>query len=137
MQASQDVRRKANGVFIMVELARPNVILGYYTLCAMTLPQGDVPVTARKHVPRYPLVSATLIGRLAVAQARHGEQLGTLLLADAVRRAYASADTIGSSMLIVDALSERAATFYEGNGFLRLPESLRLVLPMATIEKMI
>lgn len=137
MQASQDVRRKANGVFIMVEPARPDVILGYYTLCAMTLPQGDVPLAARKYIPRYPLVSATLIGRLAVSQDRHGDQLGTLLLADAVRRAYANADTIGSSMLIVDALSERAAAFYERNGFVRLPDSLRLVLPMATIEKMI
>lgn len=30
------------------------------------LPQGDVPPAARKQVPRYSLVSATLIGRLAV-----------------------------------------------------------------------
>ena len=40
-------------------------------------------------------------------------------------------------MLAVDAFGERAAGFYEANGFLRLPESLRLVLPMATIEKFI
>src|SRR3954454_20754689 len=72
-QASQDVRRKANGVFMLIEPDQPNVILGYYTLCATALPQGDVPPAARKHVPRYPLVSATLVGRLAVSQARQGE----------------------------------------------------------------
>jgi GNAT superfamily N-acetyltransferase len=136
-QASQDVRRKANGVFVLVEPERPDAVLGYYTLCATGLPQGDVPPAARKYVPRYPLVSATLVGRLAVAEARQGQRLGAMLLADAVRRAYASASTVGSSMLVVDAINERAAAFYEGNGFVRLPDSMRLVLPMHAIEKLL
>jgi GNAT superfamily N-acetyltransferase len=136
-QASQDVKRKANGVFILVERDAPGVVLGYYTLCATSLQQGEVPVAARKHIPRYPLVSATLIGRLAGAQARQGEGLGAVLLADAVRRAYASADTVGSSMLVVDAINDRAAAFYEGHGFVRLADSLRLVLPMRAIQQMI
>jgi GNAT superfamily N-acetyltransferase len=134
-QASQDVRRKANAVFILVEPEKPKIVLGYYTLCATGLPQGDVPAAARKYVPRYPLVSATLVGRLAVSEARQGERLGALLLADAVCRAYASATIVGSSMLVVDAINERAAAFYEGNGFVRLPDSMRLVLPMHVIEK--
>lgn len=136
-QASQDVRRKANGVFILVEPEKPEMVLGYCTLCATGLPQGDVAGAARKHLPRYPLVSATLVGRLAVSVARQGERLGTLLLADGVRRAYASASTVGSSMLVVDAINERAAAFYEGNGFVRLPDSMRLVLPMHVIEKIL
>lgn len=137
VQAGQDVRRKTNGVFVLVELARPSLILGYYTLCATGLPQGEVPPAARKLVPRYPLVSATLIGRLAVAEARQQERLGALLLADAVQRAYHSAATIGSSMLVVDALSERAAGFYAANGFIRLPDSMRLILPMQTIKRLL
>ena len=134
--AATHVRRKANGVFILVEPEQPNVILGCYTLCATGLTQGDVPAAARKHIPRYPLVSATLIGRLAVSQARQGERLGAMLLADAVRRAYRSADTVSSSMLVVDALHDRAAAFYEGNGFVRLPDSLHLILPMHAIRQM-
>jgi GNAT superfamily N-acetyltransferase len=136
-QASQDIRRKANGVFVLVEPDEPDVVLGYYTLCATGLPQGDVPPAARKHVPRYPLVSATLVGRLAVSETRQGERLGAMLLADAVRRAYATASTVGSSMLAVDAIDERAAAFYQGNGFLRLPDSMRLVLPMHVIEQLL
>jgi GNAT superfamily N-acetyltransferase len=136
-QASQDVRRKANGVFILVEPEKPDVVLGYYTLCATALPQGDVPMAARKHLPRYPLVSATLVGRLAVSEDRQGERLGAMLLADSVQRAYRSADTVGSSMLVVDAINERAAAFYEGNGFVRLPDSLRLVLPMHAIRRLV
>ena len=136
-QASQDVRRKANGVFVLVDPREPNEVRGYYTLCATALSQGDVPVAARKHIPRYPLVSATLVGRLAVAAARQGQGLGALLLADAVQRAYVSASSVGSSMLVVDAITEQAAAFYEANGFVRLPESLRLVLPMQAIGKLI
>ncbi len=136
-QATQDVRRKANGVFVLVEPDRPDVVLGYCTLCATGLPQGEVPADARKHIPRYPLVSATLVGRLAVSDTRQGQRLGAMLLADAVQRAYATASTVGSSMLVVDAINERAAAFYEGNGFVRLPDSMRLVLPMHAIEKLV
>jgi hypothetical protein len=38
---------------------------------------------------------------------------------------------------LIDAISEQAAAFYEAHGFVRLPESLRLVLPMRAIEKLL
>lgn len=136
-QAGQDVRRKANAVFVLVATAEPRRILGYFTLCATALSHGDVPDTARKYTPRYPLVSATLIGRLAVSKDHHGQGLGAVLLAQALRRASDSADTVGSSMMVVDAIDEAAAEFYAAHGFVRLPESLRLVLPMRLIEQLI
>ena len=129
-QAGQDVRRKASAVFVLSPEDEPARVLGYYTLCAMAISQGDVPEAARKHVPRYPLVSSTMIGRLAVATDRQGQRLGSILLADALQRAFESADSVGSSMVIVDALDEGAAGFYAAHGFVRLPDLLRLVLPM-------
>jgi hypothetical protein len=51
-------------------------------------------------------------------------------LADALQRAFESASMVGSSMVIADALDEVAAGFYAAHGFVRLPDSLRLVLPM-------
>ena len=129
-QAGQDVRRKANAVFVLGSEAEPERVLGYYTLCAMVISQGEVPEAARKHVPRYPLVSCTLIGRLAVAKDQQGQRLGSILLADALLRAFESASTVGSSMVVVDALDEVAASFYAAHGFMRLPDSLRLVMPM-------
>ena len=137
MYAGQDMRRKANSVFVLVDKREPAGILGYYTLCATSLVPGEVPAAAQKHLPRYPLVSATLVGRLAVSTARQGQGLGALLIADAMRRAYASASFVGSSMLVVDAISEQAAGFYQANGFARLPDSLRLVLPMSSIAKLV
>ncbi len=77
-QAGQDVRRKANGVFILIEPAKPNAILGYYTLCATALSQGDVPSAARKHVPRFPLIGVTL-GRPAVSATRQMLTIGRII----------------------------------------------------------
>jgi hypothetical protein len=41
-----------------------------------------------------------------------------------------SASAVGSSMVVADALDEAAAGFYPAHGFVRLPASLWLVLPM-------
>jgi ribosomal protein S18 acetylase RimI-like enzyme len=136
-QASQDMRRKANAVFVLAPQDVPRRIAGYFALCATGLAPGSIPDAARKHIPRYPMVSATLMGRLAVATEFQGQGLGGILLATALEKAYENADQVGSSMVVVDASDERAAKFYSAHGFLQLPESLRLVLPMQTIAAFI
>lgn len=136
-QAGQDMRRKANAVFVLESLDRLDRILGYYTLCATALAPGEIPEAVRRQVPRYPSVSATLIGRLAIAKACRGQGLGGILLVDALRRAYENAGTVGSCMAIVDASDETAASFYRAHGFIALPDSPRLILPMRTIGEMI
>ena len=135
-QATQDIRRKANAVFVLVESREPRMVLGYFTLCATGLAPGLVPDEARRHLPRYPLVSATLIGRLAVARSHQGRGLGGLLLARALRKAFENAAVVGSSMVVVDAIDDAAAGFYAAHGFVRLPESMRLILPMQTAAQL-
>ncbi len=132
-QASQDMRRKANAVFVLVPKQSLKTIAGYFTLCACGLAPGTIPEEATKHLPRYPQVSATLLGRLAMSAELQGRGLGSVLLAEALRRAHENAAVVGSCMVVVDAIDERAAEFYRVHGFIRLPESMRLVLPMRTI----
>jgi hypothetical protein len=50
--------------------------------------------------------------------------------------AYENADVVGSSIVVVDAVDEKAAAFYVAHGFIQLPESARLVLPMQTIARL-
>src|SRR5206468_1156734 len=111
-QAGQDVRRRTNAVFVLVNTDTPADVLGYFTLCSSAVSKGDLPDAARKYLPRYPLVSAVLIGRLAVATSHQGQGLGAILLADALRKAYEASEIVGSSMVLVDAIDERAAGFY-------------------------
>ncbi len=132
-QASQDVKRKANAVFVLSTAERRDTVIGYFTLCATALGQGEVPEAARKHIPRYPLVGATLLGRLAISSDRQGSGLGAILLAHALRKAYSSSSSVGSSMVVVDAIGDPAIAFYEAHGFTRLGQSLRLVIAMRTL----
>jgi GNAT superfamily N-acetyltransferase len=136
-QASQDMRRKANAVFVLAPKNSPCLIAGYFTLCAHGLAPGAIPEEARKHLPRYPMVSSTLIGRLAVATEFQSRGLGAILLAKALAKAYESADRVGSSMVVVDAIDERAARFYSAHGFIQLTDSMRLILPMRTVAALI
>lgn len=135
-QATQDLRRKANAVFVLTPEEAESEIAGYFTLCAFGVAPGAIPDAAQKHLPRYPLISATLIGRLAVAAKFQGQGIGGMLLGKALRIAYENADVVGSSMVVVDALDEQAAQFYRAYGFIQLPESMRLVLPMRTIAEL-
>jgi GNAT superfamily N-acetyltransferase len=132
-QATQDLRRKANAVFVMIRSEAPERIVGFFTLCAYSLARGEIPEAAQKHLPRYPLVSATLIGRLAVSSSEQGRGVGRKLLASALEKAYENSGVVGSSMVVVDAIDEGAARFYRAHGFIQLPDSMRLILPMRTI----
>jgi GNAT superfamily N-acetyltransferase len=132
-QASQDMRRKANAVFVLTPEGNPSRIAGYFTLCAYGVAPGAIPEAARTHIPRYPVVSATLLGRLAVSTQFQGRGIGSILLARALAKAYENAAVVGSSMVVVDAIDEKAAGFYQAHGFIPLPESMRLILPMRTI----
>jgi hypothetical protein len=86
---------------------------------------------ARK-LPRYPTTPATLIGRLARSVDHPG--LGSLLLADALGRIFASTDQVASAVVVVEAKDGNAAAFYRKHGFLDFPQEKRkLFLPMKTV----
>ncbi|MCL2781551.1 MAG: GNAT family N-acetyltransferase [Actinomycetia bacterium] len=64
---------------------------------------------------------AVLMGRLAVDRRAQGAGLGRLLTRDAILSTLAAADRIGVRLLLVHALHERAAGYYESIGFRRSP----------------
>jgi predicted GNAT family N-acyltransferase len=83
------------------------------------------------------MVSATLLGRLAVSSDFRGQRLGERLLTDALHRALGSSKQIASAAVVVDAKDEHAITFYTKYGFIELPSvNRRLFLPMGTIEQL-
>ena len=79
------------------------------------------------------LVPAGLIGRLAVSERSRGQGMGTLLVADAVKRSLAVREEMAIHAL-VDAKDERAERFYRRFGFQSfVGQSRRLVLPFASV----
>jgi GNAT superfamily N-acetyltransferase len=134
-QAAQDVEKLAAVVY--VASARPPEIAGYYTLSQFSIDFVDLPEALAKRLSRYPIVPATLLGRLAVSHLSQGQRLGEILLFDALRRSLEQSAHIASAGVVVDAKNERADAFYRRYGFAStLGAGRRLFLHMKTIQQM-
>lgn len=132
-QAGQDLRRYVATPFVLHDMEADR-IAGYYTLASMSIQVEDLPEAMRAKLPRYPLVPATLLGRLAVDERYQGQGLGAFLLVDALRRSLMS--EIASMAVVVDAKDDQARAFYEHHRFTSFPDQLRrLYLPMAMIAR--
>ena len=133
VQAGQDARKKMAAPFGLI--LPDGALAGYYTLSSTALQLGELPDKAIKKLPRYPLVPATLLGRLAVDRRHQGKGYGRFLLADALHRAVRS--EVASFAVIVAAKDDGARAFYERESFLPFPDQpLKLFRPMADIEQL-
>ena len=132
-QAGQDARKNMAAPFVL--LLPDGIIAGYYTLSSTSVQLAELPAQTVRKLPRYPLVPATLLGRLAVDRRQQGKGYGRFLLADALHRA--ARNEIASFAVIVDAKDDNARRFYERESFLPLPDQpMRLFRPMADIAKL-
>lgn len=130
--ALQDVKRRLSNCFVALD--DTSRIVGYYTLAATSVPVTELPPEITRKLPRYPVLPACLIGRLAVDTSRQGQGLGGALILDAVLRASRSDPAIFA--LLVDAKDERAAAFYRRLEFQAFASASRtLFLPLATALK--
>jgi ribosomal protein S18 acetylase RimI-like enzyme len=130
--AMQDVRRRVSNCFVACDSA--GMIAAYYTFAATSFPLSDLPPEETKRLPRYGVLPAGLIGRLAVDQHCCGQGLGGALVIDAVRRAAGADPAIFA--LVVDAKDETAVAFYEHLAFRRfISRPMSLYIPIATALK--
>ena len=130
-QAGQDERRNVAACFVLVEPSDPSRVLGYYTLSAHALSLESLPEDVARRLPRYGLVPAVLLGRLAVDHRRQGQGLGSYLLYNALRRALDLRTLVGAWAVVVNAIEPAAAAFYRHQGFEPLSDDpLRLYLPL-------
>ncbi len=132
-RASQETKKKIATTFVMVE-SLTSAVIGYYTLSATSILLADLPDEMARKFPRYPNVPATLLGRLAIDNRYQRRGYGELLIIDALRRALQATTEVASYAVVVDAINERARSFYEQYEFCAFPDrKLRLFLPMKTI----
>jgi GNAT superfamily N-acetyltransferase len=118
-RAGQDDRRNVARVFVAVDGSLG--VIGFYSLSTFTLGLTDLPEEIARKLPRYDVIPAALIGRLARDLRVRGRGIGELLLADAVRRILSAAKTLAVFAIVVEAKDARAVAFYEGFGFRQFP----------------
>jgi GNAT superfamily N-acetyltransferase len=137
-RARRDADRYVAAVFVL-SAPETNRVIGYYTLSSSSVDVADMPAETQRVLPKYPQAPVVLLGRLTIDRAYQGQHLGEALLYDALRRAFTvGTQEIAAMAVIVDALHDRARTFYEQYGFQRLPNTeYRLFLPMQTIAQLL
>lgn len=133
-QASQDIKKRVAMCYVSIDVAT-DLVRGFYTLSNCSILSEDVPEEVRKRFPKsYESLPTTLISRLAIDQDHQGQGLGQTLLVDAMLRCLDITKTLGSIAVVVDPIDENAVTFYQKYGFILLPGSGRMFLPMKTIK---
>ena len=133
-QASQDLKKRVSTVFVLIDHPETSV-LAYYTLSAYTIDIAALDEPFAKRLPRYPVLPATLLGRLAVDNSQKGKRFGELLLIDSLQKSLDASIQVASLAIIAEALDESALSFYLKYGFQPFKqEPMKLYLPMKSVE---
>ncbi|CCU71708.1 GNAT family N-acetyltransferase [Thalassolituus oleivorans] len=132
-QAKQDETRNVARVYVATNQDTPNEIIGFYTLSNLAIDLSTLPLHLLKKLPKHPL-PAVLLGRLAVVDNHQGEGVGALLLADAIKRVLEVSQHVGVYAVVVDAIDDQAARFYQHFGFKKLAtDHNRWFLPLSAL----
>ena len=134
-QARPDVEKDLAAVFVLTSDGK--TVAGYYALSQYSVEADAIPEAIRRKLTRHRSIPATLIGRLARDLSFRGQNVGELLLMDALNRAHALSRQIASWAVLVDAKDAAATAFYKKYGFLEIQGyASKLFLPMRTITKL-
>jgi len=115
-------------------LTKQGRVVGYVSLTMGSVLRRDAPAKLVRGLPAYP-VGMVLVARLAVDRHERGTGFGGTLLAEGLRKAVSAGETAAARLVVVDAIDENAARFYERFGFIAVPEHpLRLYRRMKDVR---
>ncbi|HCN5541668.1 TPA: GNAT family N-acetyltransferase [Escherichia coli] len=124
-------RNKILRAYILRTNTPERQILGYYTLSGSCFERAALPSKSKqKNIP-----SVTL-GRLAIDRSIQGQGWGATLVAHAMKVVWSASLAVGIHGLFVEALNEKAHTFYQSLGFIPLvgENENTLFFPTKSIE---
>jgi len=105
------------GFTVVVVVHDARRVVGYYGLAPTAVLPSGVPRSIRTGQPPNQ-VPCLLLGQLATDVQWAGQGIGTALLRDALIRSVSGARLIGGRALVVNAIDNDAAAFWQRRGFL-------------------
>ncbi len=134
-QARQNVSRDLSACFVLVNPYEE--IKGYYTLSANSIKREEFEETLLKKLPpSYNDLPTILLGRLAIDKSIQGQGFGEILLFDALKRCADISESMGAIAVVVEPIDDKASDFYGKFGFILLPSSGKMFLPIKTIKEL-
>ena len=108
-------------------------VVAYCSLAAGGVAHADVPSALARNAPDP--IPVIILARVGVTKDEQGRGLGRALTAEAMRRSSQASRIIGARALLVHALDDRLAVYYETLGFRRVAESAQtLYLAMKIVR---
>jgi predicted N-acetyltransferase YhbS len=124
--AGQNERRDAARTFVAT--TDTHTVCGYYTLLAGQLEHHQATPETRTGLSRHFPIPVAILARLAIDTRRQGRGLGAALLDDALQRVSGAAAHVAVRAVVVHAIDQGAATFYERFGFKALSAAPRTLM---------
>ena len=113
-------------------------VIGYYSLCPGSIERKAAIPRMLKGIAGHAEIPIILLARLAVDSKEHGKGLGPALLKDAFQRAINAAVAIAGRAIVVHAIDNDAARFYEHFDFSPSPnDDHTLMILMKDVRAMI
>lgn len=132
-QAGQHMKKRITTTYVLTENGY-SAIKGYYSLSSYGIDISKLPTNFTRKLPKYPVLPATMLGRLAVALEFQGLGIGEYLLMSALQVSYDISLKQGSVCVCVDAINQKAINFYKKYGFIQFEDNKsRLFISMKTI----
>jgi GNAT superfamily N-acetyltransferase len=109
-------------------------VIAYYSLAPHLVLRERRPKRVGRGSPDE--IPSILLARLAVVETLQQQGVGKMLLADALARVVHTLEIVGGRLVVVDAVDERAARFYERHGFVRAStDPVRLVIKASDVRR--
>jgi GNAT superfamily N-acetyltransferase len=134
-RALVEMEARSSACFVLTPKDDPGRIAGFFTLSAATISLAKLPPELIAHLPKYPNLPATLLGRLARDSEFRGAGVGELLLVAALRKALGTTRSVGSMAVVTDPKGPKAEDFYRKYGFQNLGGGRRMFLTMQDIAE--
>jgi predicted N-acetyltransferase YhbS len=130
--AGQNQRRDSARTFVATTGER---VYGYYTLLAGQLDHHAATADTSRGLSQHFPIPVAILARLAVDVGQHGRGIGAALLNDGLVRVVHASEEVAVRAVVVHAVDENAASFYERFGFQALTSAPRtLMVPVAALR---
>lgn len=126
------VNSRGQGTRTFLLVAEDEELVGYFALTPHAFTRTALPRTVSRGSPDP--IPGYLLAKLAIDERQQGSGLGSELLLAALAHIVAAARQAGGKVVAVDAIDERAGSFYRRHDFIDAAKG-RLVMKISTAAK--
>lgn len=110
-------------------------LVGFYAAGPHSIDASELEPDMKKRLPNYDRVVACYLSMIGTHSDVRGKDVGSFLLADALKRCVQASEQMGGRFVVLDAIKENAARLYGRFDFVALPSvSGRMVVSIAKLR---